>query len=249
MKKITQQCIEWIDNFFKSSKGETAVIGISGGKDSSVCAALCKEALGKQNVVGVMMPNGTQSDIDDSKRVCKFLDIKTFDFNISPVYDQFINLFTSNNINYSNQSIINLPPRIRMSLLYFVSQSLQNARVCNTTNICESFIGYGTLWGDTVGDFSPIGSLLVSQVREIGIDLGLPQDLVNKKPADGLTGKTDEQVLGFTYDDVEKVITGNFDEQFQNSETMKKIMQKRDANRFKTLNIRLPKFKKIFCNL
>lgn len=246
MKKITQQCVKWIDAFFKMSKGETAVIGISGGKDSTVCASLCKEALGKQNVVGVMMPNGTQVDIDDSKRVCEFLDIKTFDFNISSIYLQFINLFTTNNMNYSNQSIINLAPRIRMSLLYFVSQSLKNARVCNTTNNCESFIGYGTLWGDTVGDFSPLGNLLVSQVREIGIDLGLPQDLVNKKPADGLTGKTDEQVLGFTYDDIEKVITGNFDEQFKNSETMKKIMQRKAANRFKTVAIRLPKFQKHF---
>lgn len=175
------------------------MVGISGGKDSSVVAALCVEALGKERVVGVMMPNGEQPDLDDSKQLIEFLGIRyaytDISKAVSAVSDQ-----VALNMNVSDQTRINLPPRIRMATLYAISQSLPHGgRVANTCNRSEDYVGYSTKFGDSAGDFSPLANLMVHEVIQIGYELLLPINLISKTPSDGLCGKTDEDNLGFTY--------------------------------------------------
>ncbi len=208
--KVKNECVQWIRDFFeKNGKGCNAVIGISGGKDSSIVAALCVEALGRDRVIGVLMPNGEQSDIDMAKLLVNHLGIKHFIVNIKDAVDG-----VKNNIPFelSNQSVINLPPRIRMSVLYAVSQS-NNGRVANTCNLSEDWVGYSTRYGDSVGDFSPCSNITVAEMKEIGTLLGLPDVLVNKVPIDGLSGITDEDNLGFTYAELDRYIrTGEIDD-------------------------------------
>jgi NAD+ synthase len=175
------------------------VLGISGGKDSSVAAALCAEALGKDRVIGVTMPNGIQPDIDDSFRIIKHLGIRSYNVNIGASFEALMAEVESVlGHEASNQTRINMAPRLRMTTLYAVSQS-NNGRVVNTCNLSEDWVGYSTRYGDAAGDFSPLGGLTVQEVVAIGEEMGLPIDLVKKAPSDGLTGKTDEDNLGFTY--------------------------------------------------
>lgn len=198
-KKVTDEVVEWIRAWFEENgKGCNAVVGISGGKDSSVVAGLCVKALGKERVIGVLMPNGEQSDIDCAKKLVRFLDIPYFVCNIKESVDGALNALTGAGVEISRQTKVNLPPRIRMSVLYALSQS-KNGRVANTCNLSEDFVGYSTRYGDAAGDFSPLGKLTVAEVKEIGKYIGLPTDLVEKVPSDGLSGKTDEDNLGFTY--------------------------------------------------
>lgn len=208
---LKDKCVNWIREWFdKNGKDCTAVIGISGGKDSTVAAGLCVEALGKDRVFGVLMPNGEQSDIEDAIQVCKFLDIRYTIVNIQDAYYDIISKIDIPLI--SNQTKINLPPRLRMATLYAVSQSI-NGRVANTCNWSEEYVGYSTRWGDNVGDFSPLRRLLTDEVIDIGDALGLPYELVHKTPSDGLCGKTDEDNLGFTYEVLNKYIrTGECDD-------------------------------------
>ena len=207
--KVKDACVQWIRDFFEENgKGCNAVLGISGGKDSSVCAALCAEALGRDRVIGVLMPNGEQSDIDYAYMLVNHLGIKHFEVNIK---DAFEGLKKAIPFELSRQSVINLPPRIRMSALYAVSQS-NNGRVVNTCNLSEDWIGYATRYGDAAGDFSPLANLTVQEVKEIGRVLGLPSQLVDKTPSDGLCGKTDEDNIGFTYAVLDRYIrTGEID--------------------------------------
>jgi NAD+ synthase len=201
--KVKNECVEWIRSFFdKNGAGCNAVVGISGGKDSSVAAALCVEALGKERVIGVLMPCGEQADIDMAKLLVKTLDIRHYIINIKGAVDGVID---SMPFALSEQSRVNLPPRIRMATLYAVSQS-HNGRVANTCNLSEDWVGYSTRYGDSVGDFSPLSRLTVTEVKEMGRVLGLPEDLVDKVPIDGLSGKTDEDNLGFTYEMLDKYI-------------------------------------------
>ena len=200
---VKDKCVKWIREFFEENgPGCNAVIGISGGKDSSVTAALCVEALGRDRVIGVLMPNGEQADIDKAKLLVEHLGIKHFIVNIKDAVDG-----VTKNIPFelSDQSRINLPPRIRMSTLYAVSQS-NNGRVANTCNLSEDWVGYSTRYGDSVGDFSPCSNLTVQEVKAIGRLLGLPAALVDKAPSDGLCGKTDEDNLGFTYAELDRYI-------------------------------------------
>ena len=195
-EKIKNECTAWIRDFFYIFvPGCNAVVGISGGKDSSIVAALCVEALGKDRVIGVLMPCGEQSDLDKAKLLVDTLGIKHYIINIKDAVDGVIK-----NIPFElqDQSRINLPPRIRMATLYAVSQS-NNGRVANTCNLSEDWVGYSTRYGDSVGDFSPCSMLTVDEVKQIGRLLGLPSVLVDKVPSDGLCGKTDEDNLGFTY--------------------------------------------------
>lgn len=197
-EKTKKECVEWIREFFENNgKGCNAVVGISGGKDSSVVAALCVEALGKDRVIGVLMPCGEQSDISCSHMLVEHLGIKSYTINVADSVNGLKNEL-SKNLDLSEQSIINLPPRIRMSTLYAVSQSC-NGRVANTCNLSEDWVGYSTRYGDSAGDFSPLANLTVTEVKEIGRLLGLPDELVDKVPIDGLCGQTDEEKLGFTY--------------------------------------------------
>jgi NAD+ synthase len=196
--KVKNDCVSWIRNWFEiNGNGCNAIVGISGGKDSTVVAALCVEALGKDRVVGVLMPNGEQADISDSLKLVNHLGIKNYTINIADAINAVKNNFPAE-LEMSNQSIVNLPPRIRMSTLYAISQSL-NGRVANTCNLSEDWVGYSTRYGDSVGDFSPLSKLTVTEVKAIGRVLDLPIDLVDKVPSDGLCGKTDEDNLGFTY--------------------------------------------------
>lgn len=205
VKKTTEECVEWIRDFFeKNGKDCNAILGISGGKDSSVAAALCVEALGKDRVIGVLMPCGNQQDIDMAYLLCEHLGIKHFVVNVKEAIDSLIDSIPDE-IELSAQSRTNLPPRIRMSTLYAIGQSL-NGRVVNTCNLSEDWVGYSTRYGDAAGDFSPMCNLTVTEVKEIGRYLGLPDVLVDKVPIDGLCGKTDEENLGFTYAELDRYI-------------------------------------------
>ena len=199
VEKATQGAIEWIREWFnQNGKGCNAVIGISGGKDSSVVAALCVEALGKERVIGVLMPNGEQPDIDCSKQLVAYLGIPYFVCNIKKAVDGVLDALTESGVEISRQTRVNLPPRIRMSTLYALSQS-NNGRVANTCNLSEDWVGYSTRYGDAAGDFAPLGKLTVREVKAIGHYLNLPLNLVEKVPSDGLTERTDEDNLGFSY--------------------------------------------------
>ena len=199
VRHIKKSLVQWIRNWFeKNGKDCNAVVGISGGKDSSVCAALCVEALGKDRVIGVMMPNGQQSDIDDSRMLVQHLGIKHYTVDISGAVGAVREQFYRIGIQETEQTVINLPPRIRMSVLYAVSQSM-NGRVINTCNLSEDWVGYSTRYGDSAGDVSLLGKLTVQEVKALGRELGLPENLVDKTPSDGLCGNSDEQKLGFTY--------------------------------------------------
>lgn len=227
VKKVTANCVEWIRDFFdKNGKDCNAVVGISGGKDSSVTAALCVEALGKDRVIGVLMPSGEQSDIQCSYDLVNHLGIKYYVVNVGEAVDAVKRAIP---MELSVQSITNLPPRIRMSTLYAVSQSC-NGRVANTCNLSEDWVGYSTRYGDAAGDFSPLAKLTVAEVKAIGRELGVPEHLVEKPPIDGLCGKTDEDNLGFTYAVLDEYLrTGNIEDQ----ETKAKIDDMHERNKFK----------------
>ena len=222
-------CVQWIRDFFEANgPGCNAVIGISGGKDSSIAAALCVEALGKDRVIGVLMPQGEQHDIDKAHMLVNHLGIKHYVVNIKDAVDGVLNNMPKE-LDVTAQSVQNRPPRIRMSTLYAVSQSC-NGRVCNTCNLSEDYVGYSTRYGDSVGDFSPMSNLTVTEVKKIGHLLGLPHELVEKVPIDGLCGKTDEENLGFTYAELDVYIrTGEI------ADAAKKelIDRKHKANLFK----------------
>lgn len=204
-EKVKNDCVNWIREFFKKNGPDcNAVIGISGGKDSSVAAALCVEALGKDRVIGVLMPNGDQFDISCSYKLVEHLGIKSYTVNIKDAVDGLKSALPAD-LSLTSQSLTNLPPRIRMTTLYAISQSV-NGRVVNTCNLSEDWVGYSTRYGDAAGDFSPLSNLTVDEVKQIGRLLGVPNDLVDKTPIDGLCGKTDEENLGFTYAELDRYI-------------------------------------------
>ncbi len=204
-KAVKSDCVNWIKDFFeKNGKDCNAIIGISGGKDSSVAAALCVEALGRDRVIGVLMPQGEQADIDMSLLLVKHLGIRHFVVNIKDAVEAVKNNLP-NELSITPQTLQNIPPRVRMTTLYAVAQST-NGRVCNTCNLSEDWVGYSTRYGDSVGDFSPMSNLTVKEVKAIGRELALPEVLVEKTPIDGLCGKTDEENLGFTYAELDKYI-------------------------------------------
>lgn len=235
-------CVKWIRDWFEQNgKGCTAVLGISGGADSTIAAALCKEALGKDRVLGVLMPNGTQPDIDDSYEVVKLLDIRHVYADISSTYDSVVSsanrIFSYDEYGFkrceyleiTGQAHINLLPRIRMSTLYFISQSV-NGRVVNTCNLSEDFIGYLTRYGDGAGDFAPLGGMTKTEVVAVGDTLGLPEHLVHKIPSDGLCHKTDEDNFGFSYTVLDHYIrTG----ECENVNAKEKIDALHQKNQFK----------------
>lgn len=236
---VTQNVIHWIKKWFDNNgKDCKAIIGISGGKDSSVVAALCVAALGKERVMGVLMPKGVQTDIKYAYQLVDYLQISYTEINISDAYqrliENIIDYYSPSKKDYlfidiSDQTKINLPARLRMATLYAVSQSM-NGRVANTCNLSEDWIGYSTRYGDSVGDFSPLADFTASEVIEIGQYLGLPDSLVFKPPSDGLCGKTDEDNIGFTYEILDKYIrTGAIED----CETKKKIDEMHKKNLFK----------------
>lgn len=242
-EKAKNVLVEWIRDWFdKNGKDCVAVVGISGGKDSSVVAALCVEALGRDRVLGVLMPNGLQNDIKDAYQICNHLDIGYTVVNIESIMNDYLGkmfdvfcdinekqIALGRNKRVSAQTSINLPPRIRMTMLYAISQSV-NGRVACTDNLSESYIGYSTRWGDNVGDFAPIADLTSEEVVAVGDALGLPYELTHKVPSDGLCGKTDEDRFGFTYEVLNRYITTG---ECEDEEVKKKIDAMHKKNKFK----------------
>ncbi|MBE7079360.1 MAG: NAD(+) synthase [Clostridiales bacterium] len=205
-EQAAKDAVQWIRDWFEQNgKGCNAVVGISGGKDSSIVAALCAEALGKERVIGVLMPNGEQPDIDCSKQLVAYLGIPYYVCNVQAGVNGVLQALQDAGVEVSRQTTVNLPPRIRMSTLYALSQS-NNGRVANTCNLSEDWVGYSTRYGDAAGDFAPLGKLTVQEVKAIGRYLGLPENLIEKVPSDGLTDRTDEDNLGFTYAVLDKYI-------------------------------------------
>ena len=238
---LTKEIVDWIKRFFENNGNScNAIIGISGGKDSSVVAALCVEALGKDRVIGVLMPDKRQNDIDCSYKLCEHLGIRHIEVNIgdavNSIVEEMKNEYVYNSegdacyhMLISKQALTNLPARIRMSTLYAVSQS-SNGRVANTCNLSEDWIGWSTRYGDAAGDFAPLAQLTSDEVVAIGEYLGLPEELTRKIPSDGLTNKTDEDNFGFTYDALNKYIrTGVCDD----NNIKRKIDEMHKKNLFK----------------
>lgn len=228
-KKVKNEIVEWIRNWFEQNgKDCMSVVGISGGKDSSVVAALCVEALGKDRVIGVLMPQGEQSDIEYSKMLVDFLDITRITCNIEGAVNEVLESFEGV-VSPTPQTTTNLPARIRMATLYAISQSV-NGRVANTCNLSENWVGYCSKFGDAAGDFSPLENLTVTEVKAIGRELGLPSELVDKTPTDGLCGKTDEDNLGFTYAELDAYIRDGIE---PSEEVKAKIDSMHEKNLFK----------------
>lgn len=245
----TKQLIKWIQDWIHENGNDNTkvVIGISGGKDSTVCAKLLCEALGKDRVIGIMMPNGEQKDISDSIKVCEFLDIKNYMVNISKaLYNLTMDILTamnkqprniSDSVDITSQYSTNTPARIRMTTLYGIGAMIGNCLVVNTCNLSEDVLGYSTFYGDSAGDFSLLSKLTTEEVVAIGDYLGLPYNLTHKTPSDGMCGKSDEDNLGFTYHEVNELIRNNV-----KGENYSKIMNKYKWNKFKTDIIRLPSY-------
>lgn len=207
---LKEKIVEWVRNYLNSFGGNTkAIIGISGGKDSTVAAKVCVEAVGPDRVFGVLMPQGTQHDIDVSRKVCEYLGIKSFTVNIGEtcnVLADEIKNATGKDPRECYVYYSNTPARIRMTTLYGIAAMLGDSRVVNTCNRSEDYVGYATKFGDGAGDFSPLSNLTVREVKILGYQLGIPEEFIEKKPEDGLSGKTDEDNLGFTYNTLDNYL-------------------------------------------
>lgn len=231
MKYMKESIVKWIQDWFKQNGPDCkAVIGISGGKDSSIVAALCVEALSRDRVLGVLMPGTIRQDTD-AYRLVEHLQIGHVVISIEEPYNDIIDNIRKTPIKMSDQALINLPARLRMSVLYAISQSV-NGRVANTCNLSESYLGWETRWGDAVGDFAPLAGLTCSEVIALGRELNLPEELVNKIPSDGLCGSTDEDAFGFTYDEIDRLVRLN-----EKGDNYDKIKAIHEMNRFKKLDL------------
>ena len=211
--KAVEATVKWIQDWFAENGPDcNAIIGISGGKDSSITAALLVEALGKDRVIGIMMPNGEQSDMDMALLLVNYLGINHYVINIAAAYNGAVKDIKCAIGELSKDSLINLAPRLRMATLYAVGQS-RNGRVANTCNLSEDWVGYSTRYGDAAGDFSPISSFTTAEIRAMGRVLGVPDILIEKVPSDGLSGMSDEDKLGFTYEVLDRYIrTGEIED-------------------------------------
>lgn len=224
-KKVKNEIVEWIRNWFEENgKDCNAIVGVSGGIDSSVATALCVKALGKDRVFGIKMPCGEQPDIEYANMLIKYLGIKSYTMNIWDAVIGIDNQFPTD-VEVSKQTTINLPPRIRMATLYAISQSL-NGRVVNTCNMSESYVGFDTRYGDSAGDLN----LTKTEVIALAKELGLPDKLVHKTPQDGLTGVTDEQSFGFSYAELDAYIRDGIE---PSEEVKAKIDSMHEKNLFK----------------
>lgn len=234
-ESIKKQFLAWLDRV----PCKKAVLGISGGKDSTVCAHLLSKIIGPENVYGVMMPNGLQTDIGDSLEVIKLTKINSYAVNIANAYNAIVDQLSYNGLKPSNDTIINMPARLRMTTLYAVAQTV-GGFVLNTDNIDEIISGYYTLYGDGAGSYGLLRNLTVAEVIELGRWLGIPENLIMKKPGDGLQSQGDEERLGIKYADLDKLIRKNE----ATDEFRQKIMKRYTANQFKTdlVNIPAPRF-------
>lgn len=221
--------LDWMRARMEDCGGATAVVGISGGKDSSVVAALCREAYGAERVLGVLMPDGEQPDIDYSRALVELLGLPNRTLNIRAAVRGVLDEMERAGLEASRQTAVNLPSRVRMATLYAVAQSVERGVVVNTSNLSEDWVGYCTIYGDSAGAFSPLGMYTTEEVIALGRALGLPERFLVKPPSDGLTGLTDEDNLGFSYHAVnEYVRTGVCDPAVR-----ERIDAKHRASRFK----------------
>lgn len=226
----------WIkDYFIENGPNSKAVIGISGGKDSTIAAALLVRALGPERVIGVLMPQGEQTDIDDSRRVCNILGIKSYEINVKKSCDVLYHELLASGENLNHTITTNTPARIRMTTLYMVAAAV-GGRVANTCNYSEDYVGYSTKYGDLAGDFSVFKNYTVQEVLAIGDELGLPKELVHKNPSDGMCGKSDEDNLGFSYEVLDKYIREDI---YPDYDTLKRIRELHRRNKHKNC-IQLP---------
>ncbi|MCL1828191.1 MAG: NAD(+) synthase [Oscillospiraceae bacterium] len=232
-EKTKQELIRWIADYFKNNAADEtkAVVGISGGKDSAVVAALCAEALGKERVLGVLMPCGEQSDIDVARDTCETLGIHHFEINIGETARSLFDLLEDSGIRLNEAARVNTPARLRMATLYAVSAAV-GGRVANTCNLSEDWVGYSTKFGDSAGDFSPLSKLTVTEVKAVGKALGLPERFTHKLPIDGLSGKSDEENLGFSYEVLDRYIR---EKTCEDTEVKEKIDRLRRINMHKLL--------------
>ena len=221
--------IDWMRQQMKNCYGNTAVVGISAGKDSSVVAALCGAAYGRENVVGVLMPDGVQPDIDYSQGLVDVLGLRHYTFNIHGGTSGILEEMERIGVEASRQTKVNLPSRIRMATLYAIAQSVDGGIVINTSNLSEDWVGYCTIYGDSAGAFSPLGMYTTEEVIALGAELGLPEKFLIKPPSDGLTGLTDEDNLGFTYHAVNEYVRKGI----VDPEIKKQIDHKHRISRFK----------------
>ena len=241
-EKTRDNLVSWIADWFEQNgKDKRAVLGISGGKDSTIVAGLCVRALGKKRVIGVLMPNGIQKDISDSYRVCKVLDINHIVVNIDDAYsiiaDDIEDALSAKKIasKLSEQTLINIAPRLRMTTLYGVSQTV-GGRVVNTSNLSEAKVGYFTRWGDECGDMKPLVNLTKSEVVAIGKTMTeIPIDLIEKTPSDGLSGQSDEEKIGFSYDNLDKYLRNQKDDIPQ--DVVNKIVDRMNSVAFKLVPV------------
>ena len=249
VKDLKNEAINFVRDFFyfNGNSRTKAIIGISGGKDSSTVAALCCEALGKERVIGVLMPNGEQKDIEDSKKLCAFLGIENITVNIENAYngltDSIKASLNRNDVSYQYKT--NTPARLRMATLYGIAAMIGNARISCNGNYSERVAGYFTLWGDGAGDFAPLAHLFVSEVISLGLELGVPEELMKKAPSDGMTGHTDEESLGFTYGELEKVVRHNIEDtelEGISPEKVRIIQAKIDECSWKRLGLNISSF-------
>lgn len=236
---LKDRCVKWVRSWFEANcPGARAVIGMSGGKDSTVAAAVCAEALGRSRVIGVALPS-TGQGLNDADAICAHLGIRFIRIPIGEVEALLDKAGEQFPEGLSKQAVQNIPPRIRMTVLYAVAQSLGGI-VANTCNLSEDYIGYATLFGDNAGSFSPFGKLVAGEVRAIGHALGLPTEWVEKTPDDGLPGSMpDEEKFGFSYDVLDRyILKGECDDPAVKA----KIDDLHRRNRFKTDIIRIPAF-------
>lgn len=242
-KKLSTRVVEWVREYLNSFGGNTAaVIGISGGKDSTIAAKICVEAVGANRVICVRMPQGNQHDLRTARAVCDYLGTKSYEIDIKYLYETLTNTLiftTALPVDKAPVYTSNTPARLRMTILYGIAAALGDARVVNTCNKSEDYVGYATKFGDAAGDFSPLSDLTVSEVKQIGKELKVPEEFVEKVPEDGLSGKTDEENLGFTYSELDNYLLFGVE---PGEQTLKNIEDRHIKNLHKLEP--MPKFKK-----
>lgn len=236
-KKVKDDLVLWLRNYYNNNGNPlNAVVGCSGGKDSSVVLAALVEAIGTERIYPILMPNGTQSDIEDSYKICDLLGLKPYLCNIEDGYNGILESI-SNEFSVSNQAKINLAPVIRMATLKAISQSVNGRFTCNG-NLSEAYLGWFTLNGDDQGNIKPLANLTVTEVIAVGKELGLPDWVVDKVPSDGLCGSTDEEKMQISYSKLDNYIRTGF---IEDIEMENRIKDRHCANLFKHQPI--PSFK------